>query len=99
MGEVEMTSEPCSTGYGIGRLSGECGLGMRIVVSDRLRIANCSLKEICKEGALSKQEHIVAKKAKKRVMRPNTKAEEKELRAQSKAKRRVSKIANLTKRT
>jgi len=36
---------------------------------------------------------------KKRVMRPYTKTEEKELRAYSKAKTTVSKIAKLTKRT
>ncbi len=48
---------------------------------------------------MSKQEHIVAKKVKKRVMRPYTKTEEKELRAHSKAKTPVSKIAKLTKRT
>ena len=41
----------------------------------------------------------MAKKAKKRVRREYTKAEEKELRAHSKAKTRVSKIAKLTKRT
>ena len=48
---------------------------------------------------MSKQEHIVAKKVKKGVMRPYTKTEEKELRAHSKAKTPVSKIAKLTKRT
>jgi hypothetical protein len=41
----------------------------------------------------------VAKKAKKRVAREYTKADEKELRAHSKAKTPVDKIANLTKRS
>jgi hypothetical protein len=41
----------------------------------------------------------VAKKAKKRVAREYTKADEKELRAHSKAKTPVDKIAKLTKRT
>jgi len=41
----------------------------------------------------------VAKKAKKRVAREYTKADEKELRAHSKAKTPVTKIAKLTKRT
>jgi hypothetical protein len=41
----------------------------------------------------------VAKKVKKRVMRPYTKPEEKELRAHSRAKTPVFKIAKLTKRT
>ena len=41
----------------------------------------------------------MAKKVKKRVMRPYTKIEEKELRAHSKAKTPVSKISKLTKRT
>jgi hypothetical protein len=41
----------------------------------------------------------VAKKAKKRVRRLYTKSDEKELRAHSKAKTRVSKIAKLTKRS
>jgi hypothetical protein len=51
------------------------------------------------KGAISTQEHLVAKKVKKRVMRPYTKTEEKELRAHSKAKTPISKIAKLTKRT
>jgi len=41
----------------------------------------------------------VAKKAKKRVAREYTKADEKELRAHSKAKTPVTKISKLTKRT
>jgi hypothetical protein len=41
----------------------------------------------------------VAKKAKKRVRREYTKAEEQELRAHSKARTPVKKIAKLTKRT
>jgi hypothetical protein len=41
----------------------------------------------------------VAKKAKKRVAREYTKADEKELRAHSKAKTPVVKIAKLTKRS
>jgi hypothetical protein len=41
----------------------------------------------------------MAKKAKKRVRREYTKADIKELRAHSKAKTPVSKIAKLTKRT
>jgi hypothetical protein len=41
----------------------------------------------------------VAKKAKKRVAREYTKADEKELRAHSKAKTPVAKIVKLTKRT
>jgi len=41
----------------------------------------------------------VAKKAKKRVARKYTKADEKELRAHSKAKTPVAKIVKLTKRT
>jgi len=41
----------------------------------------------------------VAKKAKKRVRREYTKAEEKELRAHSKARTAVKKIARLTKRS
>jgi hypothetical protein len=41
----------------------------------------------------------VAKKAKKRVAREYTKADEKELRAHSKAKTPVDKISKLTKRT
>ena len=41
----------------------------------------------------------MAKKTKKRVIRPYTKTEEKELRAHSKAQTPVAKIAKLTKRT
>ena len=41
----------------------------------------------------------MAKKVKKRVRREYTKAEEKELRAHSKARTPVKKIARLTKRT
>ena len=41
----------------------------------------------------------MAKKAKKRVAREYTKADEKELRAHSKAKTPVTKISKLTKRT
>ncbi len=41
----------------------------------------------------------MAKKAKKRVRREYTKAEEKELRAHSKVRTPVKKIAKLTKRT
>ena len=41
----------------------------------------------------------MAKKAKKRVAREYTKADEKELRAHSKAKTPVDKISKLTKRT
>ena len=41
----------------------------------------------------------MAKKAKKRVVREYTKADEKELRAHSKARTPVAKIAKLTKRT
>ena len=41
----------------------------------------------------------MAKKAKKRVRREYTKAEEKELRAHSKARTPVKKIAKLTKRS
>ena len=41
----------------------------------------------------------MAKKAKKRVAREYTKADEKELRAHSKAKTPVTKIAKLTKRS
>jgi hypothetical protein len=41
----------------------------------------------------------VAKKAKKRTVRPYTKTEEKELRAHSKAKTPVAKISKLTKRS
>ena len=41
----------------------------------------------------------MAKKAKKRVRREYTKAEERELRAHSKARTPVKKIAKLTKRT
>jgi hypothetical protein len=51
------------------------------------------------EGRLPKLEHYVAKKAKKRVMRLYTKTEEKELRAHSKARTPVKRIAKLTKRT
>jgi hypothetical protein len=42
---------------------------------------------------------VVVKKAKKRVRREYTKTEEKELRAHSKARTLVKKIAKLTKRT
>jgi hypothetical protein len=45
------------------------------------------------------QEHLVAKKAKKRTVRPYTKTEEKELRAHSKAKTPVARISKLTKRS
>jgi hypothetical protein len=48
---------------------------------------------------LTNQEHVVAKKAKKRVRREYTKAEEKGLRAHSKVRTPVKKIAKLTKRT
>ena len=41
----------------------------------------------------------MAKKAKKRVRREYTKAEERELRAHSKARTPVKKVAKLTKRT
>ena len=41
----------------------------------------------------------MAKKAKKRIVREYTKADEKELRAHSKAKTPVTKISKLTKRT
>jgi hypothetical protein len=49
--------------------------------------------------ASQNQEHLVAKKAKKRTVRPYTKTEEKELRAHSKAKTPVAKISKLTKRS
>jgi hypothetical protein len=52
------------------------------------------------EGAFSKQEHYVAKKAKKKIVRREySKADVKELRAHSKAKTPVEKIVKLTKRT
>jgi hypothetical protein len=45
------------------------------------------------------ERNLLEGQVKKRVMRPYTKTEEKELRAHSKAKTPVSKIAKLTKRT
>jgi hypothetical protein len=52
------------------------------------------------EERFQNQEHRVAKKAKKTVLRREyTKADVKELRAHSKAKTPVAKIAKLTKRT
>jgi len=52
-----------------------------------------------RKTASQNQEHLVAKKAKKRTFRPYTKTEEKELRAHSKAKTPVAKISKLTKRS
>ena len=52
------------------------------------------------EGAFRNQELHVAKKAKKKIVRREySKADVKELRAHSKAKTPVDKIAKLTKRT
>jgi hypothetical protein len=52
------------------------------------------------EGRFQNKEHRVAKKAKKKtVRREYTKADVKELRAHSKAKTPVAKIAKLTKRS
>jgi hypothetical protein len=55
--------------------------------------------DFCARRAALKQECLVAKKVKKRVRREYTKTEEKELRAHSKARTPVKKIAKLTKRT
>jgi hypothetical protein len=44
-----------------------------------------------RKGAFPNQEHVVAKKVKKRVRREYTKAEEKELRAHSKVRTPVKK--------
>ena len=82
-----------------GRLSGECGLGMRIGCERPVANSKLLLERNMLEGRSPTQEHIVATKVKQRVMRPYTKTEEKELRAHSKAKTPVSKIAKLTKRT
>jgi hypothetical protein len=71
----------------------------------RLRIAKrgrpaLDASENCARKATSQnQEHLVAKKAKKRTVRPYTKTEEKELRAHSKAKTPVAKISKITKRS
>jgi hypothetical protein len=51
------------------------------------------------EGRLKQKEALVAKKTKTRVRREYTKADVKELRAHSKARTPVVKIAKLTKRT
>jgi hypothetical protein len=51
------------------------------------------------EGGLTNEEQTVAKAIKKRVRREYTKEDVKELRAHSKARTPVVKIAKLTKRT
>jgi hypothetical protein len=53
----------------------------------------------CARRSPHKKEALVAKKIKKRVRREYTKADLKELRAHSKARTPVVKIAKLTKRT
>ena len=56
-------------------------------------------KIVLGKAAPQNQERLVAKKAKKRTVRPYTKTEEKELRAHSKAKTPVARISKLTKRS
>jgi hypothetical protein len=63
-------------------------------------VSRLAASENCaRKTASQNQEHLVAKKAKKRTVRPYTKTEEKELRAHSKAKTPVARISKLTKRS
>jgi hypothetical protein len=64
-----------------------------------VRLALADSENCARKAASQNQEHLVAKKAKKRTVRPYTKTEEKELRAHSKAKTPVARISKLTKRS
>jgi alpha-beta hydrolase superfamily lysophospholipase len=68
-------------------------------LTKQVRLALADSRNCARKAASQNQEHPVAKKAKKRTVRRYTKAEEKELRAHSKAKTPVAKISKLTKRS
>ena len=68
-------------------------------LAQQVRLALAASENCARKVASQNQEHLVAKKAKKRTVRPYTKTEEKELRAHSKAKTPVAKISKLTKRS
>jgi hypothetical protein len=68
-------------------------------LTKQVRLALADSNNCARKAASQNQQHLVAKKAKKRTVRPYTKAEEKELRAHSKAKTPVAKISKLTKRS
>jgi len=68
-------------------------------LTKQVRLALADSENCARKAASQNQEHLVAKKAKKRTVRPYTKTEEKELRAHSKAKTPVAKISKLTKRS
>jgi hypothetical protein len=68
-------------------------------LTKQVRLALAASENCARNAASQNQEHLVAKKAKKRTVRPYTKTEEKELRAHSKAKTPVAKISKLSKRS
>jgi hypothetical protein len=68
-------------------------------LAKQVRLALADSEYCARKTPHKNQEHRVAKKAKKRTVRPYTKAEEKELRAHSKAKTPVARISKLTKRS
>jgi hypothetical protein len=69
------------------------------LLAKRGRPALAASENCARKATSQNQEHLVAKKAKKRTVRLYTKTEEKELRAHSKAKTPVAKISKLTKRS
>jgi len=68
-------------------------------LAKQVRLAVAGSKNCARRPPHNNQEYLVAKKAKKRTVRPYTKTEERELRAHSKAKTPVAKISKLTKRS
>ena len=68
-------------------------------LTKQVRLALADSEYCARKTASQNQERLVAKKAKKRTVRPYTKTEEKELRAHSKAKTPVARISKLTKRS
>jgi hypothetical protein len=76
-----------------------CIFGTTYRLSKQVRLALADSEYCARKTASQNQEHRVAKKAKKRTVRPYSKTEEKELRAHSKAKTPVAKISKLTKRS
>jgi hypothetical protein len=68
-------------------------------LAKQVRLVVAASENCARKAASHNQEHLVAKRAKKRTVRPYTKTEEKELRAHSKAKTPVAKISKLTKRS
>ena len=68
-------------------------------LTKQVRLALADSEYCARKTASQNQERLVAKRAKKRTVRPYTKTEEKELRAHSKAKTPVARISKLTKRS